>query len=165
MKRLRGSALLESALLLPVLLTLLTGTFELGRITYTYYMLEKIMANLARHLGTQQGVNFCNAEDATVQAAIQFALTADPAVTDSPLVAGLRPDMFSVRVERYDANSQLILACECSAAGCDASQGALPPGYLVVSLVEGYPMQPGVWGFSAQAFTLRPMVRFPYAGT
>ena len=69
----KGSALVESALLVPILLALLIGTTELGRLTYTYYMIQKVLAGLARSLGTQQGVNFCN--------------TGDPIITDSSGVA------------------------------------------------------------------------------
>ena len=57
--RRRGAALVEAALIVPIVVALLVGTVELGRVTYTYYMLEKLMYNLARFLGTQQGVNFC----------------------------------------------------------------------------------------------------------
>jgi len=53
----RGGALLETALLLPIILMLLMGTVELARVTYTYYMLERLMYTVARYVGTQQGVN------------------------------------------------------------------------------------------------------------
>ena len=75
MTRRRGGALIESVMFMPILLSLLVGTVELARVTYTYYMLEKVMFNLARFVGTQQGVNFCDNQDASVQAAINYALT------------------------------------------------------------------------------------------
>ncbi|MBV8730403.1 MAG: pilus assembly protein, partial [Acidobacteriia bacterium] len=58
-----GGALVETAMVTPILLALLIGTVQLGQIAYTYYMLEKLMFNLARYLGTQTGVNFCNGQD------------------------------------------------------------------------------------------------------
>ena len=165
MTRNRGGALLETALFLPILFALLIGTVELARVTYTYYMLEKMMYSVARYLGTQQGVNFCDSQDPSVQAAINYVLTGDTTSSDSPIVNGLTPGMFQVRAERYDTNAQQLVACDCSAAGCDSSQGGLPPGFIVVSLVDGYPVQPAFWGFNVNAFPLRPSVRVPYGGT
>jgi hypothetical protein len=165
MNRRRGGALLETAIFLPIVLALLIGTVELARVTYTYYMLQKMMLNLARYLGTQQGVNFCDSQDATVQAAINYALTGATASSDNPIIPGLTPAMFQVSTERFDPNGQQLGACECSAAGCDAAQGGLPPGFIVVSLADGYPVRPLFWGFTAELFPLRPSVRVPYGGT
>jgi hypothetical protein len=163
--RRRGNALLESALLIPILLALLIGTAQLAKVTYTYYMLQKTMFNLARYLGTQQGVNFCDTQDATVQAAINYALTGQTDSADNPVIGGLTPSMFRVRIERYDPTSQQVIECDCSATGCDPTQGGLAPGFITVSLTDGYPVRPVFWGFSVNAFALRPSVRVPYAGT
>jgi len=163
--RRRGGALLETVLFVPVLLALLIGTVDLGRIAYTYYMLEKLMFNLARYVGTQQGVNFCDGQDATVQSAINYALTGQTDSSDNPIITGLTPGMFQVRIERYDPSSQQLLACDCSPSGCDPSQGGLPPGFIVVSLTNGFPIQPVFWGFQVDPFPLRPQVRVPYGGT
>jgi TadE-like protein len=164
-KRRRGGALIESVMFMPILLSLLVGTVELARVTYTYYMLEKVMFNLARFVGTQQGVNFCDNQDATVQAAINYALTGTTDSSDNPVIAGLTPGMFQMRIERYDPNSQQLVVCDCTAAGCDTSQGGLPPGFIVVSLTNGYQVSPVFWGFAIDPFPIRPSVRVPYAGT
>jgi len=163
--RTRGGALLESVLLAPILFALLIGTVELGRIAYTYYMLQKVMFNLARYIGTQQGVNFCDSQDATVQAAINYALTGTSDSVGNPLVAGLTPGMFQIGIERYDSVSQQLIPCDCSAAGCDTSQGGAPPGFIDVSLANGYTVSPVFWGFNIDPFPLRPAVRVPYGGT
>ena len=161
----RGSALLETAMLVPVLATLVTGTIEIGRVTYTYSMLQRVMYNLARYASTQQGVNFCDDQDPAVLAAINYGLTGTSDSSDNPVVPGLTPGMFQVRAERYDPNSQRVVACDCSAAGCDASQGGLPPGFIVVSLTNGYMVHPVFFGFAVDPFPLRPSVRVPYGGT
>src|SRR5262249_42726893 len=119
MKSRSGSAILESLLLIPVVLSLLIGTAQLGKLTYTYYMLQKTMFTLARYLGTQQGVNFCDDQDATVQAAINYALTGQTDSSDNPVITGLTPGMFRVRLERYDPVAQQVVECDCSATGCD----------------------------------------------
>ncbi len=161
----RGSAVVETVLIVPLLLSLLVGTVELARVTYTYSMLQKVMFNLARYLGTQQGVNFCDSQDAQVQAAINYALTGTTGSADNPVIPGLAPGMFQIRIERYDANAQQMVPCDCSAAGCDAAQGGLGPGFIVVSLANGYTVNPVFWGFAIDPFPLRPSVRVPYGGT
>jgi hypothetical protein len=163
--RRKGAALLESVLIAPILIALLIGTVELARVTYTYYMLEKVMFNLARYLGTQQGTNFCDPADANVAAAINYSLTGTTDSADNPIIPGLAPSMFQVRAERYDPNSQQVVQCDCSAMGCDPTQGGLAPGYITVSLSDGFPVRPVFWGFTADAFQLHPSVRMPYGGT
>jgi hypothetical protein len=163
--RRRGAVLVEAVMFVPILLALLIGTFELARTTYTYYMLQKMMYNLARFLGTEQGVNFCDGQDASVTAAINYALTGSVDSADNPIIPGLTPAMFQISAERFDPNGQQLVACDCSAAGCDASQGGQPPGFIVVSLTDGYLMSPLFWGFTVNPFPLRPTVRVPYGGT
>ncbi len=164
MKRQRGGVLVETALLLPIVMALLIGTVELARVTYTYYMLQKIVFTLARYLGTQQGVNFCDSGDANVAAAINYALTGTTESSDNPVVPGLLPSMFQISIERFDPVTQQLLPCDCSSSGCDASLGGLPPDFIVVSLTN-YNVQPVFWGFAVDAFPLRPSVRVPYGGT
>jgi len=163
--RRRGGVLVETALLLPVVLAILIGTVQLARITYTYYMLQKTVFTLARYLGTQQGVDFCNGQDATVTAAINYALTGSTDSADNPIISGLTPAMFQIRIERYDPVAQQLTVCDCSATGCDTSQGGLPPDFIVVSMTSAYMVQPVFWGFTVQPFSLRPSVRVPYGGT
>lgn len=150
---------------MPILLGLLIGTVELARITYTYYMLQKLMFNAARYLGTQQGVNFCDSQDPAVLAAINYALTGTTESADNPIIPGLTTGMFQVRAERFNPAAQEVALCDCSAQGCDASQGGSSPGFIVISLIDGYMVRPVFWGFSVSPFPLRPSVRMPYGGT
>ncbi len=62
-QRTKGSAILEAALFIPIIFALFIGMEELARVTYNYYMIQKTLSGLARYLGTQQGVNFCNGTD------------------------------------------------------------------------------------------------------
>ena len=165
MSRRKGGALLESVMLLPLLLSLLIGTVELARVFYTYYTLEKLMYDLARYIGTQQGVNFCDPADPSITAAENYALTGSTDTAQDPVVPNLTPAMFQIAIERYDPAAQAMTPCACSSAGCDASQGGLPPDYIQVSLTDGYNVQPFFWGFTIDPFPLRPSVTVPYGGT
>ena len=71
----RGNTVLELAMFMPVLLLLLVGMVQLGKITYVYYTLKKSLYAAATFLSTQQGVNFCDDADPSIAAAKEFALT------------------------------------------------------------------------------------------
>jgi hypothetical protein len=163
--RTKGSAILEAALFIPIIFALFIGMEELARVTYNYYMIQKTLAGLARYLGTQQGVNFCNGTDPILTAAVNNALTNTVDGSGSPLIAGLTPDMILVSIETYDPVSQQLNPCACGAPGCDPSQGGIAPGYIVVSLANGYTVQPLFLGFNVNPFPLRPSVTVPYGGT
>ena len=159
-----GAVLLETVMFTPVLLALLVGMISLARITYTYAALEKIMYNLARYVGTQQGVNFCNSGDATVQAAKNLAITGSSDGSGNPIVGGLTPDMIQLHVERYSPNTQSLGACDCSMNGCDTGNGGLPPDFIVADIPNGYPIQPLFFGLTVDPILLKPHVRVPLGG-
>jgi hypothetical protein len=162
---LRGSAILESALFVPIIFALFIGMEELARVTYSYYMIQKTLAGLARYLGTQQGVNFCNGADPILSAAINNALTGTTDASGAPVITGLTPDMIQVSIEQYNPATQQLNPCACGAPGCDPSQGGTAPGYISVSLANGYTVRPLFWGFSINSFALQPSVTVPYGGT
>jgi hypothetical protein len=161
----RGSTIMETVLYLPVLAMLLWGMVELARITYTYYTLQKILYTLARLVGTQQGVNFCDSGDEQVKAAKNFALTGSSDGSTDSLVPNLTIDEIAIRIERYNNDSGEMQECDCSITGCDAAAGGGSPDYLVVYLTGGYSVRPVIPFMSFTAFALRPMVRVPYGGT
>ena len=150
---------------LPILFLLLFGTVELGKIAYTYYTLQKIMTSVARLIGTQQGVNFCDAADPTIAAAKQFVVSASLDTSADSIVQNLTADMIDVRAERLDATTGSLSQCSCSSAGCDAASGGQPPDFIVVSLPDGYPFAPHIPFIPTDPILLRPMVRVPYGGT
>ena len=106
---------LETALLLPVLLLLMAGMVEIGKVTYLYYTLKKIVYAAAREMAVQQGVNFCDvADDATAQAALDFALN-DPA-TGNPIVANLTA--LTVATQCSDPNNPGGALIPCDTSNC-----------------------------------------------
>ncbi len=158
-----GGALVEAVMFAPIIIALLVGTVDLARVTYTFYTLKKTMYTIARYVGTQQGVNFCDSQDPAIVAATNYALTGSTDSSDNPFVPGLTPEMIQVRIERYDPSSQTLAVCDCSATGCDSSQGGLPPDFIVVSL-DGFQVRPVFWGLTVDPFPLRPTLRVPYGG-
>ena len=163
--RRRGSTVMEAALFTPILVLLLMGLIELGRVAYTYVALHKILYNLARYLGTQQGVNFCDESDATVTAAKNFALTGNTEATTDPYIANLTAEQIQVRIERLNPETGALELCECSSMGCDASTGGLAPDAIVVSIPEGYPVTLRIPRLLMDPIPLKPQVRLPYGGT
>ncbi len=164
MNRRRGSTLLETVMFAPVLIVLLLGMTEMARVIYTYYTLQKMMYTLARYVGTQQGVNFCNDADPAVVAAKNLALTGS---TDggNALVSGVTSDLVAIRIERYSPDGNSIAQCDCSSTGCDAAQGGLPPDFVVAEIPNGFSVRPLFFKLTVDPFLLKPHVRVPYGGT
>ena len=163
--RRRGVSLIETALFVPVLVMLLVGMAELARVTYTYYTLHKTLYTVARFLGTQQGAVLCDAGDAVVQSSKAYALTGNTDGSGQSFMQGLTADMIQVRLERYDAESATLGACECSITGCDSSQGGTPPDFLVVTIPDGYPVRINLPYLTTDPILFRPIIRVPYGGT
>src|ERR1019366_7525704 len=88
----RGNMVLEVAMWMPVLLLLIAGVIQFGKITYLYYTLRKIEYSVARSVSIANGANFCpDAGDTLVQGAIEFALTGTSDGSGTPLVSNLTP--------------------------------------------------------------------------
>ena len=143
---------------------LLTGMAQIGRITYTYYTLRKTVYSVARYIGTQQGVNFCDPADPTVIKAINFGLRGSTDESTEIFVNGLTADMIQVLPERYDTTSQSMNVCSCSIDGCDTGQGGGSPDFIVVS-IRGFQLPVRIPGIPTDPITLAPQVKVPYAGT
>lgn len=163
-----GNYLLETAMFLPVLFLLLFGMIEIARITYTYYALQKVLLSVARNLGTQQGVNFCDDGDTIVQQAKQFAVTASADDQSDPIIRNLTVDQIQVRIERVTSDTGDVGQCDCDASntGCDTANGAgAGPDFIVVSIPDGYPFQLSIPQVAVDPILLKPRVRMPYQGT
>ena len=164
-RRAQGSASIETAMMLPILLVLLLGTVEIAKITFTYFTLHKILYALARYAGTQQGVNFCDNGDPNVAAAKNFALTGTTDGSGTAIIANLTPDMIAIRIERLNPASGTLDECDCSPTGCDTLNGGQPPDFIAVSIPDGFQVTPHIPMVPMDPIPLRPEVRVPYGGT
>jgi Flp pilus assembly protein TadG len=114
-----GVALIELAITIGVLVTIVFGITEFGRAIYQYNTLAKAARDAVRYLSTKAP------GDATGIAEAQcFAVFGNPACTGSPLASGLTTAMVSV----CDATS---------CAGTHQSQGATPVINLVTVTIGG----------------------------
>ena len=159
----RGSMILETVMLIPIIVLLLVGMTQIARFTYTYVELRKVANSVASYLATQQGVDFCNAADPTVAAAISFGLTGTTDNSQPVFVAGLTPDMIQIVPERYDKVTQVSGVCSCAIAGCDVANGGGEPDYISVS-ISGYTLQPRIPFLPIDAIPLRPQVKVHFGG-
>ena len=159
----RGNMVLEVAMWMPVLLLLIVGVIQFGKITYLYYTLRKIEYTIARSVSIGSGVNFCpGAGDPIIQGAIDFAVTGTSDGSGTPLVWNLTPDMISVTTECIDPATGLPGPCDTS--GCDGAAGAHRPDYVVVTIPDGYRVQPRIPFILLESFQLKPTVAVPYGG-
>jgi hypothetical protein len=164
MRSRRGSAVLEGAMLMPVILLLLVGMGQLAKITYTYYTLRKTVYSVAAYLSTQQGVNFCDPADPTIAAAINFGLTGTTDASQPVFVSGLTPAMIQVTPEAIDP---VVGTLGPYGSGCAASPpfDGTPPDQIVVSIPNGYMLPVRIPFLPMETIPLKPQVKVPYGGT
>lgn len=159
MRNRRGNVALEAALFIPILITMFVATEQLGKLTYTYFTLKKVVNTAARYIATQQGVNACDAADPNIVAGINFALTGSTDGSGEAFVGGLTADMFQVDAESFDTASGTAGAYDCSLAGI------IPPDFIVVSIPQGYTVAPLIPHLTLMSIPLKPRVKIPYGGT
>jgi len=162
-RRSGGNTVLETALFMPVLMLLIVGIIQFGKITYTYYALRNIVYTAARYIAVEQGVNFCDLTDPSITNALNFAVTGTTDASGTPLVANLTPDMLQVSTECVDS-SGAIAACDTSQCGSSPTL-AQRPAYIVVSFTNGYPVTPRIPFITLSPFVLTPTALVPFGGT
>lgn len=161
----RGSVIVEAAMLIPVMLYLFLGLVEFARVGYTYFTAQKMLYAFARYVGTQQGVNLCDASDVSIIQAKNLALTGSTDNSQPPIIPGLNAESIQLRIERADPSSGELAECACSAEGCDAAQGGRPPDFITARFTEGVSVQLRIPLLPTDPIILRPQVRVPYGGT
>jgi len=145
---------------IPILLLLIVGMIQLGKVTYLDYVLNKIVYNAARNLATTQNLNFCDPGDAATQAAISGAIN-DPA-TGQPLIANLTADMLVVTTQCLDATGAIGT---CDVSGCQGVAGAQRPDYVTVAITNGYSFPIRVPFINLDPILLRPSATSPFGGS
>ena len=165
----RGQALAELAFQIPLLMAILFGAVEIGRVFYVYHTLQKALRGGAGLLARSSNVEYCNASDLTIADARNFIVYGNLEGQGPEIVRGLTPDMIQIFPERTGTDSTAVAACVCSAGdpdpnGCDASSGGRSPDFVVVNLGTGFPLAVPFPFVNIGTFNLRVSVRMPVTG-
>jgi Flp pilus assembly protein TadG len=152
--RRRGNMAIEAALFIPVLLLLITGTVQFGKVTFVYFSLKKMVWAAGRQLAIQQGINYCDlANDTAAQAAISFALND---ANGTPIIDNVTTLNVSAQCAAADGT---LSACEC------ADETARPrPSQLLVTVPDGYTVQVRIPFLNPIPVTLQPYALVPFGG-
>jgi Flp pilus assembly protein TadG len=155
-----GNVALETAITIPILLLLIVGMVQIGKVTYLYYTLKKIVYAAARQVAVQQSINFCDVtQDQTAQNAINFALND---TSGTPIVANLTT--LQIATQCSDPNNAGGAMVPCDTSNCDALSVAARPDYVTVSIPGGYPVNVLIPFISPIPVTLNPTVTVPFGG-
>lgn len=160
-----GASVVEGALLVPVLLLLLVGGMEFGRIALTYYTLEKTLHGAAGMASVLRGADFCAAADPQLSAVRDFVVFGPNGTTALPVVTGLTSDSIVFTPERVDPINGSVSDCYCGGGnGCSIADGGRSPDFVRVSINGGYPFQPQIPYHTFDTIYLVPEVRVPFEG-
>jgi hypothetical protein len=159
----RGNMIMEAAMFIPVLLLLVVGMVQIGKITYVYYTLKKTLFTAAQYLAVQQGVDFCDSAAPAIVAAKNYALTGTLDGSVDSFLPALTADMINVQTECYDATTGGLGQCDTS--GCGTAGGGKRPDFIVVSIPDGYQVTPRIPYILIDSIPLKPEVRVPFGGT
>lgn len=126
-KKQRGVAMVELALVLPLLLAICFGITEFGRAIFTYNTLAKSTRDAARYLTTQAAGNTSGWATAK-----NLVIYGNPAGTGSPLVPGL--------------TATNVAICDASISTCtgNLNQGSNPTINTVTVTITGYQFTPAI---------------------
>ena|SRR2546422_873110 len=169
----RGQAVTELAIQIPLVLMLLFGGLQLGRIFYVYHTLQKALRGGAGLLARSVNVDYCNADDTALADARNFIVFGNlqgEGGDNARVVQGLTPDMIQILPEREDATTAAVDSCPCSADtevanSCNVSSGGRAPDFVVVNLGSGFPLQVPVFPFvNLGTINLKVSVRMPVTG-
>jgi hypothetical protein len=155
--------ILEAVMFMPIMFLLIVGMLRIGEITYLYYSLKKALYATAQYLATQQGVDFCADSTGLIAAAKNFGLTGTSDGSADSFLPALTIDQLDVSPECYDPATQTVVTCVLS---CDGSAANIvQPDFIVVSIPDGYTVNPRLPYILNQEIPLKPFVRVPFGGT
>lgn len=162
----RGQAAAELAFMIPLLLMMLFGTFQLARVFYVYHTLQKAMRGGAGLLARSGNINYCDAADPAILDAKNFIVYGNLQGTGEAVVRGLTPDLIQIFPERVAAGTSAVSECLCGEEdSCDLSAGGRAPDYVTLSLGSGFPLELPFPGSAFSTINLRVSVRMPVTGS
>ena len=163
----RGQAAVELALLIPILMLLMFGVFQIARVFYTYHTLQKALRGGAGFIAHLSGVNYCDDQNESFLDARNYIVYGNLEGSGVPVVNGLTPEMIQILPERADAETATVDQCPCSdeASSCDITSGGRVPDYVVVNLgAAGFPVEVPFPFITLGAIPLHVSVRMAVLG-
>ena len=164
----RGQALVEVAFQIPLMLALLFGGVEIGRVFYTYHALQKALRGGAGLAARAVNVNYCDNSDVTLTDVRNFVVYGNLQGEGAPIVAGLTTDMVQIIPERSIPDSTGLSECTCTqdSEGCDLAAGGRAPDFVVLKFgADGFPLRIPFPFSNIDAVNLRVSVRMPVTGS
>jgi Flp pilus assembly protein TadG len=160
----------ELAFQIPLLMLLLFGAVQLGRVFYMYHTLQKALRGGAGLLARSVNVSYCPEDtrlaDPRIVDSLNFIVYGNLQGIGNPVVAGLTTDMIQVLPERNTSGS--LSSCVCSGPGdsdsCDTTVGGRAPDFVVVNLGDGFPLPVPFPFMNLSTITLKVSVRMPVTG-
>ena len=157
-RRRSGNMAIEAAMLIPVLIMLIVGIVQIGKVTYVYFALKKMVWAAGRQISNTQSVNFCDlAGDPNVQAAIQAALNDANGV---PIVAGVSSLQVAAECTDPENLSGALVPCDVSQCPTIGQR----PDFFLVTIPGGYQVQMHFLFLDPILITLNPFATVPYGG-
>lgn len=143
-KRTRGQATVEAAFVVPLLLLMMFGAFQVARVFYVYHTLHKALRGGAGLLARTGKVNYCDPNDPMLLNVKNLIVYGNLAGTGDPIVRGLTVDYINFYPERTAAGSTEVDDCSPSCGNqagdldsCDIANGGRTPDFITVSLGSG----------------------------
>jgi hypothetical protein len=164
----RGQALVEVALQIPLLMALLFGAVEIGRVFYTYHALNKALRGGAGLAARAVNVNYCDNSDVTLTDVRNFVVYGNIQGEGNPIVSGLTTDMVQILPERGIPDSTGISECICSedSGGCDVATSGRAPDFVVLTFgPDGFPLRIPFPFSDISSVNLHVSVRMPVTGS
>jgi hypothetical protein len=149
-----GSAIIEFAIIFPILLLLFVGTVELGRLFYTYTTLAKATAVGARYLSaSRNAVNGTTTQKANARMEARNLVVCGIKSSSSTACNGQTPVVPGLTVANVSICDNISTPCS----------PALPSGLIKYYKVEiqDYTFAPGVWNLEAKTGAPTETFYFP----
>ena len=162
----RGQAALEVAFVIPVMMMLLFGCFQVARVFFLYHTLQKAVRGGAGMLARMNSVNYCDPADPALNDARNFIVFGNLQGNGTPIVEGLTPDIIQVVPERILQGSTSVGACLCTQdpESCDPAAGGRQPDFVTVNLGGGFPVNVPFPFVNLGTIALKVSVRMPVTG-
>ena len=153
------------AFVIPLLMMLMFGAFQIARVFYVYQALQKSLRGGAGLLARSTNENYCDPTDQALLDARNFMVYGNIQGSGTPVVNGLTIDAIQIFPERVPEGTSAVNQCSCGDAdSCDVLAGGRAPDFITVNLGNGFPLEVPFPFVRFSTLNLRASVRMPVTG-